>query len=89
MTPARPLVRAWALLAALSLATTALTVAAGDGQPHPALAGALLALAGLKAAVILRRYLGLAAAPVWRRGFETVLALLLVTLFAVWLIPSL
>ncbi len=89
MTPAQPLLRAYALLAALSLTTTALTVVADDGGLHPALAAALLALAGAKAAVILRRYLGLAAAPVWRRGFETVLALLLATLFPVWLIPSL
>ncbi|PIP97738.1 MAG: nitric oxide reductase F protein [Rhodobacterales bacterium CG18_big_fil_WC_8_21_14_2_50_71_9] len=89
MTQAKPLIRAWALLVALSLATTALTALIGDGAPHPALAGAVLALAGLKASVILRRYLGLAAAPLWRKGFETVLAALLLTLFAVWLIPSL
>jgi len=89
MTSPKPLLRAWALLIALSLATTALTVLIGDDAPHPALAGAVLALAGLKASAILRRYLGLAAAPVWRKGVETVLAALLVTLFAVWLIPSL
>lgn len=89
MTPARPLVRAWALLILLSLATTALTLLIGDGAPHPALAAAVLALAGLKASAILRRYLRLAAAPAWRKGFETALALLLLTLFAVWLIPSL
>lgn len=89
MTPAQPLVRAFAALATLSLATAALTVIADDGGLHPALAAALLVLAGVKATVILRRYLGLAAAPAWRRGFETVLALLLITLFTVWLIPSL
>lgn len=89
MTPATPLLRAWALLIALSLATTALTLLIGDGAPHPALEAAVLMLAGLKASAILRRYLGLAAAPSWRKGFEAVLAALMVTLFAVWLIPSL
>jgi hypothetical protein len=87
MTDARTLSRALGALVALSLATTALT-AASWAAPVAAGAGAL-ALAGLKADVILTLYLGLADAPVWRRGFRAALVLLLGALAALWLIPAL
>ncbi|MBC7153389.1 MAG: nitric oxide reductase F protein [Rhodobacteraceae bacterium] len=55
-----------------------------------AFAGALiLALAWLKARVILARYLGLAAAPFWRRGFEVALALFCLLLLGLYLAPGL
>jgi hypothetical protein len=79
--------RALVALIALSLATTALTAAA-PAVPLAAGAGALV-LAGLKADVILTRYLGLAGAPVWRRGFRAALVLLVGALGALWLVPVL
>lgn len=69
--------RAWIILLALSALTTALAVAqpALTGWAIPACSSVLLGLAWLKARVILARYLGLAAAPDWLRGFNLVLAL--------------
>ena len=66
--------KAWALLVALSAASTAL---AASGLSGAALALPILILAGLKAHVILRDYLGLAAAPDWLRGFDLGLTLLI------------
>ena len=70
MTPTR----AWIALLALSAASTAV---AATGATGPALALAVLALAGIKARLILGAYLGLSTAPDWARGFDLALALLL------------
>ena len=67
--------RAWALLLALSAASTAL---AASGLTGAALTLPILTLAGLKAHLILRDYLGLSVAPGWLRGFDLGLALLIV-----------
>ncbi|MDT8346028.1 MAG: cytochrome C oxidase subunit IV family protein, partial [Thermohalobaculum sp.] len=64
-----PLWRAWALLLALGAATT-LAAAAGGRLAAPMLGAVILGLAGAKARLILARYLGLADAPVWLRGFS-------------------
>ena len=66
--------KAWALLLALSAASTAL---AASGLAGAALVLPILALAGLKAHVILRDYLGLSVAPVWLHGFDLGLTLLI------------
>ena len=91
MTGDRLLWRALAALVGLGLATTAIAVLRDRAAlVWPAAAAALLlGLAGLKAEVILTRYLGLGAAPAWRAGFRTGLVLLLVLLYAIWLIPLL
>ena len=68
--------RAWVWLVALSVASTGL---AASGLAGPAFVVSVLALAGLKARVILSRYLGLAAAPGWQRGFDLGLGLFLAT----------
>ena len=70
--------RAWLALIAMSFASTGL---AASGSRGAGFGLVVLALAGLKARVILSAYLGLSAAPSWQRGFDLVLALLLV-LFA-------
>ncbi|QLQ17672.1 MAG: cytochrome C oxidase subunit IV family protein [Exiguobacterium profundum] len=72
MTRITPITRAWGLLLALSAASTALA-AAGLAA---ALTLPVLALAGLKAHVILRHYLRLATAPAWQNGFDLGLTLL-------------
>ena len=66
--------KAWAWLLALSAASTAL---AASGLGGASLALPILALAGLKAHVILRDYLGLAVAPGWLRGFDLGLTFLI------------
>lgn len=73
-----PATRAWLLLVALSLASTGL---AASGLSGAGFVLAVLALAGIKARLILAHYLGLTAAPAWARGFDLGLALLL-ALFA-------
>lgn len=65
-----PLLLAWGALVALSLAGARLTL-----WPPGAAFGPLALLLGfLKGRIILHRYLGLAQAPRWRRGFDLVLA---------------
>lgn len=66
--------KAWAMLLALSAAST---VMAASGLVGAALVLPILTLAGFKAHVILRDYLGLATAPGWLRGFDLGLALLI------------
>ncbi|MBP9181654.1 MAG: cytochrome C oxidase subunit IV family protein [Fuscovulum sp.] len=68
--------KAWAWLVALSAASTGL---AASGLAGPTFALCVLALAGLKARVILSRYLGLVSAPGWQRGFDLGLGLFLAT----------
>lgn len=81
--------KAWALLLALSGASTVLSVAVARG----ALAGgevtlggaAILALAWAKARTILNAYLRLDEAPAFRRGFGLTLALYALLLLALYL----
>ncbi|MFB9149777.1 nitric oxide reductase F protein [Roseovarius ramblicola] len=82
-----PLLRAWGALIGLSLGSTVLSL--WHWPPRlAALAGALiLTLGWLKARVILARYLGLAAAPFWRRGFNLSLALFCLLLLGLYLLP--
>lgn len=88
--PSDPLLRAWAWLMALSLGSTLIAVQVGSGQLQglmlSASGAAILALAWLKARIILARYLGLAQAPFWHRGFATVMALYCAGLLALYLI---
>ena len=81
MTPTR----AWIALLALSAASTAV---AATGATGPMFALAVLALAGIKARLILGVYLGLSAAPAWLRGFDLALALLLAALAGLALAAS-
>ncbi len=76
---------------ALCLASTLLAMAVEGGRPAGMLAIpgiAILVLAWLKARLILAAYLGLAAAPFWRRGFEIALAAYGLLLAALYLIPA-
>lgn len=83
----RALYIAWGTLIALSLVSTLLSVL-GFGAHWPVVTGtAILVLAWLKARIILSQYLGLAAAPSWRRGFDFALAMLCLLMLALYLIP--
>ena len=88
MSQHRDLGRALAVLIALGAATTAIAVLRDSAHlVWPAAAAALLVLAGLKAEIILSRYLALRVAPAWLRGFRAALVLLIAILYALWLIP--
>lgn len=81
------LIAGWLALLIFSFGSTLLSL-----WPLPpqwqALAGAMiLALAWLKARVILRRYLGLASAPFWARGFGVSLAVFCALLLGLYLLP--
>jgi hypothetical protein len=67
--------RAWAALVILSAGSTGLAVVEASGV-LPVLA--VLALAWVKARIILRHYLGLGLAPAWSRGFGLALALYMI-----------
>ncbi len=87
----RDLLRALAALIGLGLATVALAGLQDDiaGWHKAAAVAVLLLLAGLKAEIILSRYLGLAAAPSWLHGFRAAVIALAAILFVFWLIPML
>ncbi|ADZ69017.1 hypothetical protein [Polymorphum gilvum] len=88
-----PLLRAWLGLIGLSLASTVLALGVGHqafvGLAATATGAAILALAWLKARIILAAYLGLATAPFLRRGFDLVLGLYALLLLALYLAPAL
>lgn len=81
--------RAWALLIALSAASTGLayTVTGGHlaGAALSATGAAILILAWAKARLILNAYLRLSEAPAFRRGFGLTLAIYAVLLLALYL----
>ncbi|MFB2530596.1 hypothetical protein ACEYYA_00330 [Paracoccus sp. p3-h83] len=83
----RGLIRAWGVLVALSgLATiVALAVPYLSGWSVRLAGLAILALSWAKAGVILADYLGLRAAPFWRRGFAWVMAIFMLVLAALYL----
>lgn len=64
----------WAVLVGLSLLTAVLTAA---DPARAVLVAGVLVLAGVKARLILARYLDLHQAPSWQKGFDLALALLL------------
>jgi len=83
----RPLIAAWVWLCALSVVSTALSVLVAP-RISPAVAGiAILAFAWVKARMVIARYMGLADAPAWQRGFDLTLALFVGLLAALYLVP--
>ncbi len=77
--------RAWALLIALSAASTAIAFTGLSGRW---LALLVLPLAWAKAQVILNRYLGLWQAPAIARGFALTLALFMALLIGLAALPG-
>lgn len=81
------LIKAWVMLIAFSAASTLLSIWTIPDIWKPAAGAAILTLAWLKARVILLRYLGLAQAPFWARGFGISLALFCLLLLGLYLVP--
>ena len=86
--PERDLVKAWGALVALSLGTVGIaSVGASDDRGILA-AAAVLALAGIKAHVILTRYLGLSASRFWALTFDLALGIFLTVAFGLYAFGS-
>ncbi len=82
------LISGWLGLLALSLIATAVSLSLQAPGGWHALGGSvILALAWLKARLVLGRYLGLDQAPFWSRGFNIALALFCTLLLGLYLIP--
>lgn len=84
-----PVLRAWLWLIGFSLCSTALAIWHWPASLTPVAGTAILLLAWAKARMILRQYLGLAAAPFWLRGFSMSLGLFCLLLLGLYLIPVL
>lgn len=82
---ARDLVHAWGALVALSLGTVLIASADVSRDGGLIAAASVLTLAGLKARVILARYLGLAGSRFWTRAFDLAIGLFLALALAVYL----
>lgn len=82
--PTRDLVKAWGALVALSMGTV-LIASVGPWADHSMLTAAgVLTLAGLKARVILARYLGLAGSRFWTQSFDLSIGMFLALAFGVY-----
>ncbi len=84
--PTRDLVHAWLALLLLSYGTV--LIASNGTHGSAWMAGGVLLLAGLKARVILARYLGLSGSRFWMRVFDLAIGLFLAAAFALYLFGS-
>lgn len=82
---ARALMTAWVWLVALSIATTLWTLVDGGGAGRIVGAGGVLLLAGLKARIILARYLRLERSRFWMSAFGGAIGGFLALAFAIYL----
>lgn len=86
--PARDLIKAWLALIALSFGTVLIASDAVSGRGGMLAGAAVLVLAGLKARVILGRYLGLSGSRFWTRTFDLAIGIFLALAFALYVIGS-
>jgi len=86
--PARELVQAWVALLILSFCTVLIASTGKSALAAGWIAASVLILAGLKARIILARYLGLAGSRFWTRVFDLVVGLFLAIAFGVYLLGS-
>ena len=83
--PTRDLVHAWMALLLLSFCTVVIASTGRSMLGAGWIAASVLILAGLKARIILARYLGLAGSRFWTRVFDLIVGLFLAIAFAVYL----
>jgi len=83
------LTRAWLYLLVLSALGTVAAAAISGGYDARIAGVIVLLLALMKARIILSRYLGLASAPSWRRGFNLSLSFFMLAALGLYLIPAL
>ncbi|WP_243405111.1 cytochrome C oxidase subunit IV family protein [Pelagivirga sediminicola] len=82
------LTRAWLALLGLSVLSTVAAAAISAGFDARVAGVIVMALALMKARLILSQYLGLADAPSWRRGFNAALIVFVLIALGLYLIPS-
>lgn len=83
-----PITKAWAWLIVLSGGSAVVALLVDQGMDRRIAGTVILGLALLKSRIILSRYLGLAGAPSWRRGFNMVVTLFCLILLGLYLIGS-
>lgn len=81
------LLRAWIALLVFSAGSTLLSLWDIPTEWKFGAGVAILTLSWLKARIILQRYLGLAQAPFWARGFNIGLALSCLLFLGLYLVP--
>jgi nitric oxide reductase NorF protein len=84
--PSAYLIKAWLTLVALSVGTVVLTMPGVSGTLL--VAGGVLLLAGIKAHVILTRYLGLVRSRFWTHAFDFAIAAFLLLSFSLYAFGS-
>jgi len=82
------LLRAWSWLICLSAGSALVSVALAQGAQRQVAGVVVVLLALTKARIILARYLGLAQAPGWLRGFTWVIGLFCLLILLLYLIPA-
>ena len=81
----RNLVSSWLILIALSAATAFVTISApATSQERTIFSALVLVFAGLKARIILTRYLGLGGSRFWMTGFDGAIGSFLILSFAIY-----
>ena len=78
---------AWIVLIVLSALSAVTAALVNSGFDKRVTGAVVLFLALMKARIILSRYLGLADAPSWRRGFNLSLSIYCLVLLGLYLIP--
>ncbi|HEX2842345.1 cytochrome C oxidase subunit IV family protein [Hyphomicrobium sp.] len=86
--PARDLIEAWGSLVALSIGTVLIASVDASGKRGTLAAAGVLTLAGIKARVILARYLGLSGSRFWTRTFDLAIGIFLALAFGLYTFGS-
>jgi hypothetical protein len=88
MSQDRQLIEAWAGLVLLSVGTTLITLYELSPQRRWAVAATVLGLAGLKARIILGRYLGLKQSKFWMHLFDAAIVLFMAIAMTLYLLGA-
>lgn len=82
----RTLTQAWITLVVLSVVTTGLTLVSEHGTSRKLLIAVILAIAAVKARIILTRYLNLSQSPFWTRVFDIIGTVFFALLYGIYLV---
>lgn len=82
----RSLIEAWIVLVLLSAGTAILTLIEASASYRLMIGGGVLVLAGLKARVILTRYLGLSPSRFWKQIFDVLLFIFLSIAYVIYVL---
>lgn len=88
MMHARGLIAGWIMLVVLSAATATVTMSDLSGERRTLASAAVLVLAGLKARIILTRYLRLSRSRFWLHVFDGVIGSFLFLAYAIYTLTA-